>query len=244
MATLTAMTRLLAIDCSTERLVLGLGDGARTWTRDEEGGARASSRLLPLLHELLAQAGLTLHALDAIAFAAGPGAFTGLRTACAAAQGLALGADNKPVLALDSLAVVAEDARAQGAPVHALGWVAMDARMDEAYAAAYRWQDGRWRGEQAAALWSPEALAARWAAEPPAWVAGSALGAFGDARLATVGGATLRLPHMQDRAAALLALARQAWDGGEALDAAQAQPRYVRDKVALTSAERAARTAA
>lgn len=243
MATLTSMTRLLAIDCSTERLVLGLGDGARAWTRDEEGGARASSRLLPLLHELLAQAGLELAALDAIAFAAGPGAFTGLRTACAAAQGLALGA-HKPVLALDSLALVAEDARAQGAPVHALGWVAMDARMDEAYAAAYRWHDGRWRSEQAAALWSPEALAARWAAEPPAWVAGSALGAFGDARLATVGGATLRLPHTQDRAAALLALARQAWDGGEAVDAAQAQPRYVRDKVALTSAERAARTAA
>jgi tRNA threonylcarbamoyladenosine biosynthesis protein TsaB len=238
------MGRLLAIDCSTERLVLGLCDGdERAWTCDEEGGARASARLLSAVRELLAQARLELGMLDAIAFAAGPGAFTGLRTACAAAQGFALGA-GKPVLPLDSLAIVAEDARTQGAPAHATGWVALDARMGEVYAGAYRWRDGaRWQAVHDSALWSPEALAQAWAHEAPAWVAGSALDVFAPDRLPS--GAASRWPLQRDRAAALLELARAAWRDGAAVDAAQALPRYVRDKVALTTAERdAARAAA
>jgi tRNA threonylcarbamoyladenosine biosynthesis protein TsaB len=229
----TAAGRLLAIDCSTERLVLGLGDGERGWTRDEEGAARASSRLLPLAFELLAEAGLDVRTLDAIAFAAGPGAFTGLRTACACAQGLAVGG-GLPLLALDSLALVADDARAQGA--HGAGWVAMDARMGEAYAGAYHWQDDGWCVVEPPALWTPDALAARWASEAPAWVAGSALAA-----LALTSGTARRVEPPQDRAAALLRLAQQAWQAGAAMDAAQALPLYVRDKVALTTAERMSR---
>jgi tRNA threonylcarbamoyladenosine biosynthesis protein TsaB len=228
-----AAGRLLAIDCSTERLVLALGSRDRHFTRDEEGAARASSRLLPLAFELLGEAGLDVSMLDAIAFAAGPGAFTGLRTACACAQGLAVGR-GVPLLALDSLALVAEDARAQG--VRGAGWVAMDARMGEAYAGAYRWQDDRWRVDAPPALWSPDALAARWASQPPAWVAGSALAA-----LALPSGAARRVEQTHDRAAALLRLAQQAWQAGAEIDAAQALPLYVRDKVALTTAERLSR---
>jgi tRNA threonylcarbamoyladenosine biosynthesis protein TsaB len=229
----SAAGRLLAIDCSTERLVLAVGGPNRAWTRDEEGAARASSRLLPLAFELLAEAGLGIASLDAIAFAAGPGAFTGLRTACACAQGLAVGG-GLPLLALDSLALVAEDARGQGAA--GAGWVAMDARMGEAYAGAYHWQDGGWWVIEPPALWTPDALVARWADEPPAWVAGSALAA-----LALPSGAARRIEQPQDRAAALLRLAQQAWQAGATLDAAQALPLYVRDKVALTTAERCAR---
>lgn len=228
-----AAGRLLAIDCSTERLVLALGDGTRAWTRDEDGGARASARLLPLVFELLAEARIDIAALDAIAFAAGPGAFTGLRTACACAQGLAVGR-GLPLLALDSLALVAEDARAQGA--EGAGWVAMDARMGEAYAATYAWQaEGGWQTMAPPALWSPEALTTCWTNEPPAWAAGSALTALGLAS-----GAAQRIEQPQDRAAALLRLAQQAWQAGAAVDAAQALPLYVRDKVALTTAERTA----
>jgi tRNA threonylcarbamoyladenosine biosynthesis protein TsaB len=227
-----AAGRLLAIDCSTERLVLAVGAGGRCWTRDEEGAARASSRLLPLAFELLAEAGLDITMLDAIAFAAGPGAFTGLRTACACAQGLAVGR-GLPLLALDSLALVAEDARGQGGA--GPGWVAMDARMGEAYAGAYRWQHDGWRVVEPPALWAPAALADRWASEPPAWVAGSALAA-----LALPSGAARRVEQPQDRAAALMRLAQQAWQAGAAVDAAQALPLYVRDKVALTTAEREA----
>lgn len=227
---------LLALDSASERLAVAVVAGERQWCAEEEGGARASQRALPLAFELLAQAGLEASDLDAIAFGRGPGAFTGLRTACAVAQGLAFGLD-RPVLAIDSLALVAEDARArQGAAAESL-WVAMDARMDEAYAAPYRWADGAWHALRAPALWTLPALAAAWHEAPPACVAGSALAAFG-ARLPL--GNALCVDAVRDRAAALARLARAAWQRGEGIDAAEALPLYLRDKVALTTAEREA----
>jgi tRNA threonylcarbamoyladenosine biosynthesis protein TsaB len=228
--------RLLALDTATERMVVAVVADERQWLGDEAGGALASQRLLPLAFDLLDRAGLTLGELDAVAFGRGPGAFTGLRTACSVAQGLAFGA-GLPVLSLDSLALVAEDAFARhGAATQRL-WVAMDARMDEVYAAAYRRVEGGWRVEHAPALWPVAALADAWRDEPPACVAGSALAAFG-ARLPSA--SALRIEASQDRAAALARLACAAWQRGEAVDAAQALPLYLRDKVALTTAERQA----
>jgi tRNA threonylcarbamoyladenosine biosynthesis protein TsaB len=139
------------------------------------------------------------------------------------------------VLALDSLLLVADDARARhGAAAHTL-WVAMDARMDEVYAAAYRVDGQAWQVEREAALWTLPALADAWRQAPPACIAGSALAVFG-ARLPTGGALCIRDPA--DRGAALARLARAAWQRGEAIDAAQALPLYLRDKVALTTAER------
>ena len=230
--------RLLALDSATETLSVAVVDGAQQWVADEAGGALASQRILPLAFALLERAGLGLRELDAIAFGRGPGAFTGLRTACSVAQGLAFGA-GLPVLAVDSLALVAEDAFAQQGANDI--WVAMDARMNEIYAAAYRRDGERWQVQRAPALWSLEALAEAWRDEPPVMVAGSALDAFG-ARLAT--GSATRVTAMQSRAAALARLARIAWLGGEAVDAALALPLYLRDKVAHTTAERAALAAA
>jgi tRNA threonylcarbamoyladenosine biosynthesis protein TsaB len=226
--------RVLALDTATERMAVAVVDGERQWLADEAGGALASQRLLPLVFGLLDRAGLVLADLDAIAFGRGPGAFTGLRTACSVAQGLAFGA-GLPVLAIDSLALVAEDAFAQHGSTEP--WVAMDARMDEVYAAAYRRDGDQWQTVQAPALWSLAALDAAWRSAPPRWVAGSALAAFGT-RLPT--GAATRIADVHDRAAALARLARAAWQRGEAVDAALALPLYLRDKVALTTAERAA----
>ena len=228
--------RLLALDTATERLTLALVDGPRQWLADEPGAALASQRLLPLVFELLASAGLALRDLDAIAFGCGPGAFTGLRTACSVTQGLAFGA-GLSVLSIDSLTLVAEDALTQhGAAAHRV-WVAMDARMDEVYAAAYLYSPDGWWVAQAPALWPVAALAEAWRLDPPACVAGSALAAFG-ARLPT--GAALCVAASQNRAAALASLARAAWRRGEAIDAALALPVYLRDKVAQTTAERSA----
>ncbi len=227
------MTRLLAFDTSTEVMSIALVHEGGTLQLESAGGAQASARLIPEILALLARAGCRLAALDAIAFGAGPGAFTGLRTACSVAQGLALGA-GKPVLPIDSLRIVAQDAAgADGFD----GWVAMDARMDEVYAARYRRDESGWQVLDAPALWTLPALNARWAAEPPHRVAGSALAAFG-ARLAT--GAAACHPHTASRAAALAVLAREAWQAGAGLDAARALPVYLRDKVALTTAEREA----
>lgn len=231
---------LLAFDTSTERLALALqGRDGATFTRLAAGGAAASAALLPQVHELLAQAGLTLAALDAIAFGRGPGAFTGLRTACAVAQGLGLGLA-RPLLPIDSLLIVAEDARAQaarGAAEFEVG-VAMDARMDEVYAGRYRWQGGHWQVLQAPALCSLPALAEAWAGATRQALAGSALVAFGPRLALPAGG--VRVETEQDRAGALLRLAVQAARDGQGVDAAEALPLYLRDKVALTTTEREA----
>src|SRR5437868_14345813 len=135
------MTTLLAFDTATERMSIALMHGAQVWARDEVGGAQASATLIPAVMALLADAGIALSAVDAIAFGRGPGAFTGLRTACSVAQGLAFGAD-KPVLPVDTLLVVAEDARDGAAPQRI--WAVTDARMDEVYAAHYGYDGQRW----------------------------------------------------------------------------------------------------
>lgn len=234
------MISLLALDSSTEALTLALSAPSERFFFEGEGGAKASAEILPQVQDLLARAGLRGEQLDAIAFGRGPGAFTGLRTACAVAQGLALGW-NKPVLAIDSLMLVAEDARLQAGTLAAPIWVLMDARMNEIYAGCYHWTGERWQVLDAPALYSPEALKAQWQHQPPRAVCGSALQPFAEA-LAL--GDLPAWPETRSRAAALASLAEQAWAAGETLDAAEAMPLYVRDKVALTTAERAAAAAA
>jgi tRNA threonylcarbamoyladenosine biosynthesis protein TsaB len=228
------MAALLAFDTATDRLHIGLAVGAAVWLHDSEGGARASSSLIPSLRGLLSEAGIALRELDAIAFGRGPGAFTGLRTACSVAQGLALGA-GRPVLSLDTLMAVAEDARARHG-THDV-WVAMDARMDEIYAAHYVCADGAWRTLAAPALYTPQALQARWQGSPPRAVAGTAPAAFG---MRLDSGNAQVVSDARPGALALLACAQTAWTLDSATDAALALPHYVRDRVALTSAEREA----
>ncbi|MDE2566639.1 MAG: tRNA (adenosine(37)-N6)-threonylcarbamoyltransferase complex dimerization subunit type 1 TsaB, partial [Burkholderiales bacterium] len=175
--------RLLAFDTATEQLLLGAHGPAGSFVRQLPGGAAASAALLPQAQALLACAGLALADLDAIAFGRGPGAFTGLRTACAVAQGLGFGL-GLPLLPIDSLLIVAEDARAQAAPATPEATfdvgVAMDARMGEVYAGRYRWAGGRWQVLQPPWLGGPAELAAAWAAAWPQALAGTALQACGD----------------------------------------------------------------
>jgi tRNA threonylcarbamoyladenosine biosynthesis protein TsaB len=202
---------------------------------------------------LLADAGRVWANVDAIAFGRGPGAFTGLRTACSVTQGLALALD-KPVIALDTLMAVAEHARLAAPSAWSAGdlvWVLQDARMDELYVAAYRWDGADWQPEQAPALWSLDEPLLRWAPDgvmPGSlrWV-GNAARAYPD-KLAALNAAitpaagpdaSLAGPAMP-AGAALAALAQRAWQRGETLDAALALPLYVRDKVAQTTAERVA----
>jgi tRNA threonylcarbamoyladenosine biosynthesis protein TsaB len=232
------ISTLLAFDTSSERISVALGVDERVYTHEASGGAQASATLIPAILGLLSRSGITLGDLDAIGFGRGPGAFTGLRVACAVAQGLALGA-HKPVLALDTLMAVAEDARQQFAFDEV--WSAIDARMDEIYAGAYVYAEGRWRVSHAPALYEVDALNALWAKQPARAVAGNVPLVFGE---------RLLLPHVQlataawPSAAALIALARAAWSDGHSLDAALALPLYLRDKVASTTAEREVQRAA
>lgn len=227
---------LLAFDTSAELLSVALQIRGQVWCVNEPGGARASARLLPCIGELLAHAGSSLQDLDAIAFGRGPGAFTGLRTSCAVAQGLAFGA-GLPVIGIDSLLVVAEDARCQGPqPGAALEiGVAMDARMEEIYAGVYRWDGYAWRVHNAPALYTLPALMAAWSQAGPAVLAGSALRACGPRWVLSSRPSVL---DEHDLASALLRLAQQGFAAGESADAALALPLYLRDKVALTTVER------
>ena len=104
------MPALLAFDTSGEHVHVGVSVGEAAWVVEDAGASQASANLLPCVRRVLGRAGIGLHELDAIAFGCGPGAFTGLRAACSAAQGLAWGA-RLPVLPIDTLMAVAEDAR-------------------------------------------------------------------------------------------------------------------------------------
>lgn len=241
---------LLALDTATETLCLAVCHGGQVLTHQEAGGAAASARLLPAAQALLGQAGTALEALDAIAFVQGPGAFTGLRTACAVAQGLGFGLD-RPLLPLDGLMLVAEDAAEAVAPgassLEVL--VAMDARMDEIYAGRYRLAPGarstgglRWQVVDAPALWTLQALSDACAQAAVDLIAGSAIDAFGE-RVRWPARAR-RVAQAHDRSAALARLALAAWADGAMVAAAEGMPLYLRDKVASTTAERALALAA
>ena len=239
---------LLAFDTSTEILSVALQwpGGRQAW--DGPGGALASSALLPRVRAMMDEAGVSWSDLSAIAFGQGPGAFTGLRTACAVAQGLAFGA-GLPVLPVDSLLIVAEDARQQVMPDHPSRLdvaVAMDARMGQVYAARYLWDDGAWRTHVPPALCDPPELPGLWSladgsSSPPDLIAGTgcAVPVAVDAVQSLWPGVP-RCPEVARRAAALLQLADEVWRAGRCVAPAQALPLYLRDKVALTSAERAA----
>ena len=227
---------LLAFDTSTETLSIAVQRGAQVLTHESAGGAQASATLIEQALALLHQAQLEPGQLHAIAFGRGPGAFTGLRTACAVAQGLAWGA-GVPVLPIDTLLAVAENARQRHGITHALAW--LDARMGEVYAAPFIWQAGVWRALDSARVLAPENLALPAGAEPAAWaLAGNAAAACGH-RLPPELAALPELPAWP-AATALLTLAAPMLAAGQALAADQALPLYVRDKVAQTTAERLA----
>src|SRR5512143_4123979 len=123
--------KLLALESSSDRCSVALWcDGARS-SRCSDGARTHSELMLPFVDSLLAEAGLRVSSLDAIAFGAGPGGFTGLRLACGVAQGLALAAD-LPVIGVSSLEALALGCGARQA------YVCVDARMNEVYCAAYR----------------------------------------------------------------------------------------------------------
>ncbi len=228
------MTALLAFDTSGDLLHAGVSVRGNAWLAEEPGGAQASANLLPCVQRLLREAGIRLGELNAIAFGRGPGAFTGLRAACSAAQGLAWGAD-LPVLPIDTLVAVAEDARIRVGASDV--WVAMDARMGELYAARYGWSGTDWITWVAPALYTPEALHSQLVAHPSAWLAGSAPRAMGERLQQAPANVD---EHARPTAHALLACAEAALARGDSIAAADALPLYLRNKVAFTTSEREA----
>jgi len=223
------MTTLLALDTATEACSVALLHEGRVLSHSELIPRLHAQRLLPMIQTLLAEAGLALTAVDALAFGRGPGAFTGVRIAVGVVQGLAFALE-RPVLPVSTLATIAQRAhREHGVEQVA---VAIDARMDEVYWGCYRLQQGEMRLAGFEAVLPPEQASlprdgtGRWFGAGTGWNYGERLAVKPAALDATL------LPHAED----LLLLASHAWQRGEAVVADQAQPVYLRDNVATPKA--------
>ncbi|HTH93621.1 MAG TPA: tRNA (adenosine(37)-N6)-threonylcarbamoyltransferase complex dimerization subunit type 1 TsaB [Rhodocyclaceae bacterium] len=227
---------LLALETSTHHLSAALLQGDHCLVRSAYLANGGSERLLPWVGELLAEAGLILAQLDGIAFGAGPGAFTGLRLACGVTQGLAFGAD-LPVVGICTLEAVAFNAATNasaGVSAERI-FACLDARMNEVYVAAYvREAADVFHCTSEPTVMPPEMVAA----PEGIWhAAGDGFAAYPVLQSRFSQADTTVLPT----AAAVARLAAPRFLRGEGQVAASAAPLYVRDKVALTTAERLAR---
>ena len=224
------MAYILALETSTELASVALLRGQHISTRESAGAQMHSQTVLSMLQDLLREADITLAQCDALAFGAGPGSFTGVRTACGLAQGLAFGA-NVPVVPIVSLLAMAEAARAAGAGDDILA--VLDARMGEVYWAQYHYADG-WQ------IVVPPMLSKAADVKPQGLVAvcGNGLTAYPD-EFTQLGNAE-RHPELMPHAAHVARLAATSVGKGHMLHARDAQPLYLRNKVALTTKERLA----
>ncbi|TXT25982.1 MAG: putative protease [Rhodocyclaceae bacterium] len=220
---------ILALETSTELGSCALWRDGLVAERTCPPGKSHSETLLPLVRELLAEAGVKVGQLDAIAFGVGPGAFTGLRVACGAAQGLAV-ASNRPLIPVTSLETMAAQAGAER--VLAL----LDARMGEVYSGSYQLIDGAYvlRGEIRVSAPDAVVLPAEsgWAA------CGNAIAAYPVLAERLSAASIVVQAETWPTAATVARLAAPRAARGESIDAALAVPLYIRDKVAKTVAER------
>jgi tRNA threonylcarbamoyladenosine biosynthesis protein TsaB len=228
--------RILALDTATEACSVALGIDGRALQRYVQMERGHGERLLPMIDELLAEAGVTLQSLHAIAFGRGPGGFTGVRLAASVAQGLAFGA-GLGVIPVSDLAAVAQRAAAlhpQARRVLAVN----DARMREVYWAEFS-VDGTVsaRGGEHVSAAADVGLPMGVAAE--AWVAaGRGLAAYPElAERCRAGGARVEA-ELLPRAAEVLVLAQAEASAGRLLPPEAAVPVYVRDRVTDPAASR------
>jgi tRNA threonylcarbamoyladenosine biosynthesis protein TsaB len=214
--------RFASLETSTEWCSVALWADGEIAALERRAGMRHSELALPMLERLLAAAGIGAGQLDAVAFGAGPGSFTGLRIACGLAQGLAF-ARGLPVIGISTLEALAEESGATRVVT------CLDARMREVYYAALEKRGARWEERIAAMCVAPQA-----APKPPGegWIGcGNGFAVYGDLGLTRV------LPEVHPTAVAVARLAGPRLQAGEGVDAALAAPIYVREKVAFTKQE-------
>lgn len=220
------MTTLLALDTATEACSVALLHNGQVFSRYAVIPRLHAQRILPMISEVLAEAGISKAAVTAIAFGRGPGAFTGLRIAVGVVQGLAF-ALQIPVLPVSNLAAIAQRAcREHGAKQVA---VAIDARMDEVYWGCYSLIDGEVRLQGSEAVLPPERAELARTAQGEWFAAGTGWHAYAERITVPAYASDAQLlPHAED----ILTLAQGMWQRGEAISAQDAQPIYLRDQVA------------
>ncbi|WP_018606985.1 tRNA (adenosine(37)-N6)-threonylcarbamoyltransferase complex dimerization subunit type 1 TsaB [Uliginosibacterium gangwonense] len=219
--------KILALETSCEIASVALLCDGELHSQTLVSPPAHSAGLLPLVRELLARHKVRLAELDVIAFGRGPGAFTGVRLACSVAQGLAVGL-GLPVAPVDSLLALAEGCDASQV------YCAMDARMSEVYVARYVRGEQGWQTDLAPVCVVPSAMPVPAQA---GWVGvGTAFRVYPECVAALADKIVVQDANAVPGAAAVARLAGSTnW-----VDAAEAAPLYVRDRVALTVAERLA----
>lgn len=213
--------KVLAIDATSGRSsVAYCAPGAEIQVFSDTSRAHADA-LLPLITQVMDEAGLSLEDLDGLAFARGPGGFTGLRIAASVVQGLAYGI-RKPVAAISSLAAIAQPLVSQGDVL-----VCTDARKSQVYSALFRADEkglARVRGTEQ--VLDPSEVMAGEPADPDNIIgAGDGFDAYGQLH-------ELASRYEQDAACSALQIARMAAEGWAGFESPfEAVPIYVRDQV-------------
>jgi tRNA threonylcarbamoyladenosine biosynthesis protein TsaB len=225
---------LLAIETSTECCSVALSCDGTLVVRSEIAPRRHAELLLPMCDDVLTEAGVARRQLDVIAVGRGPGAFTGVRLAISAAQGMALALD-LPVIPVSSLAALAMDAPDNGNPIFAV----IDARMGEVYAGTFRkTADGLVEATGSESVGSADYMdfssASDWNVVGTGW---ETYAAIIQNRLRGEPAWAKGLCYPQ--AASVARLAVREHEAGIGLAPELALPVYLRDKVALTSREQA-----
>jgi tRNA threonylcarbamoyladenosine biosynthesis protein TsaB len=230
------MLTILAIETSSELASCALLCGETIHSRDSSGVRTHSQSILPMVQSLLDAAGIKLADCDAIAYGSGPGSFTGVRTACGIAQGLGFGAGLPlvPVVTLEAMALACQQ-RYGGQDILAV----LDARMGEVYWGQYRFSPAAADGSSALQTVLAPALSAPEDVRPQGEVSacGNGLEAYAPA-FAAHGFDERRHADIMPHAIQVAQLARLGFAAGVRLAPADAQPLYLRNKIAFTSAER------
>ncbi|WP_076585257.1 tRNA (adenosine(37)-N6)-threonylcarbamoyltransferase complex dimerization subunit type 1 TsaB [Vibrio ostreicida] len=221
--------KILALDTATENCSVALLVNQKIYARSEVAPRDHTKKILPMVDDVLKEAGVALTELDALAFGRGPGSFTGVRIGIGIAQGLAFGAD-LPMISVSTLEAMAEGSYRKHAAHHVA--CAIDARMSEVYWGRFvRQEDGTWQTLQTERVIAPEQLVASVAADEQPWIqAGTGWDAY-QAVLAelklNVSSGDVLYPEAQD----IVVLAAHEFAKGNTVSVEQASPVYLRDTV-------------
>ncbi|AYB49265.1 tRNA (adenosine(37)-N6)-threonylcarbamoyltransferase complex dimerization subunit type 1 TsaB [Candidatus Williamhamiltonella defendens] len=222
--------RILAIDTTTDACSVAFLNHGEISSLSEICPRNQTQRILPMVQQILGASSLSLHQLDVLAFARGPGSFTGVRLGIGVSQGLALGAD-LPMIGVSTLEMLAQGACRQTGLKQVL--VAMDARMGEIYWGAFIQKSAsQWQSVEKEMLKTPKQaerqirlLKGKWAYAGNAWTIYPDLLKVNSEVLTQ---ADLLLPQAED----MLPLALKLWQAGVAVPVEQAEPVYLRNNVA------------
>ncbi len=221
--------KILALDTSTENCSVALLIDDRIYSRSEVAPRDHTKKVLPMVDEVLKEAGVELKQLDALAFGRGPGSFTGVRIGIGIAQGLAFGAD-LPMIGISTLKAMAQASyRIHGATDVAS---AIDARMNEVYWGRFQREDtGQWREVDSECVIAPERLLANSQADERVWkTAGTGWEAYQQdlSQLPYhLESSQVEFPDAQD----IVQLAKLEWEQGHTVSVEDSSPVYLRDNV-------------